>query len=313
MSQDSKVSFTFKEIEPNLSTVASRFNYFFGVTNPQNFFVSDEEVLQGVATIKKFKQLAKESPDGVIQITQEERAQIVRGKELMDSHTNDVGELVFKPFRMCGFVPINIPILCGIVLSAPTVRNTVFFQWLNQSYNAGLNFGNKNSTCTYTNTDLAQGYLAAVSSSITVGVILRKLTAGLTQGATGKKLLLLNTLVGCTAGGCASFCNTACMRRAEVNKGIKVYQDENLENYAGISKVAAQSAVQETAISRACMSIMSTGLPAAFIIMLGGIGIAPKNRSLKNVLDITCIALALGIGLPGSVSIFPPVSVKKGK
>jgi len=110
---------------------------------------------------------------------------------------------------------------------------------LNQSYNAGLNFGNKNSTCTYTNTDLAQGYLAAVSSSIFVGVTLRKLTAGLTKTATGKRLLLLNTLVGCTAGACASFCNTSCMRRAEVDKGISVYQNEDLDQHAGISKVAA--------------------------------------------------------------------------
>lgn len=49
----------------------------------------------------------------------------------MNSNTNDVGEIVLKPFRMCGFVPVNIPILCGILLSAPTMRNTIFFQWLN--------------------------------------------------------------------------------------------------------------------------------------------------------------------------------------
>jgi hypothetical protein len=45
----------------------------------------------------------------------------------MNSSTNDKGELVFTPFRMCGFVPVNIPVLMGIVCSAPTMRNTIFF------------------------------------------------------------------------------------------------------------------------------------------------------------------------------------------
>ena len=73
MSKDT-INFSFKEIEPNLSTFQSRFQHFFGVTNPQNFFVEDKLIEEGVATVNKFKALAKESPDGVIQITQDERA-----------------------------------------------------------------------------------------------------------------------------------------------------------------------------------------------------------------------------------------------
>jgi hypothetical protein len=107
--------------------------------------------------------------------------------------------------------------------------NTIFFQWLNQSYNAGLNYGNKNSSCAYSNNDMLKGYLSAVGSALAVAVTLRKLTAGMTKTATGKKLLLLNTLVGGTAGACASFCNTYCMRMAETEKGIDVYQDAELE------------------------------------------------------------------------------------
>lgn len=121
----------------------------------------------------------------------------------MNSNTNDLGEIVIKPFRMCGFVPVNIPILCGILLSAPTMRNTIFFQWLNQSYNAGLNFGNKNSTCQYTNTDLLKGYFAAISSSVSVAMFLRIMTAGATKRATGSKVLILNTMVGAAAGAIA--------------------------------------------------------------------------------------------------------------
>ena len=193
----------------------------------------------------------------------------------MNASTNDTGNLVFKPFRMCGFVPVNIPILCGIVLSKPTMFNTILFQWLNQSYNAGLNYGNKNSTCEYTDFDLLKGYVAAVGSSLSVAITLRKLTAGITKTATGKKLLVLNTFVGGSAGACASFCNTYCMRYAETEKGIDVFSDEKVQNKAGVSKECAKSAVTETATSRAAMSAVSVGIPATIIISLAAIGISP--------------------------------------
>ena len=89
--------------------------------------VGDAEIEEGVKTVKKFKKMAEESKDGKIMITQQDKDAILHGVKLMNSSTNDVGELVVRPFRMCGFVPVNIPILCGILLSAPTMRNTIFF------------------------------------------------------------------------------------------------------------------------------------------------------------------------------------------
>jgi len=47
--------------------------------------------------------------------------------ELMYSSTNDTGEIIFRPFRMCGFIPMNVPILCGILLAPPTMKFTAFF------------------------------------------------------------------------------------------------------------------------------------------------------------------------------------------
>ena len=124
---DTKLKFSFKETEPNLSTFGSRFMHFYGVTNPKNWFVSDEEILNGVNTVAKYKDLAKQTQDGVIEVTQDEKSSILKGIELSNSSANDKGELVTKPFRMCGFVPMNIPVLCGIVLSKPTMFNTVLF------------------------------------------------------------------------------------------------------------------------------------------------------------------------------------------
>ena len=86
---DTKIKFSFKEIEPNLSTFTSRFKHFYGVTHPKNFLVPDQEIREGVDTVAKFKDLAKSSPDGVIEITQAEKSSILRGIELSNSSAND--------------------------------------------------------------------------------------------------------------------------------------------------------------------------------------------------------------------------------
>jgi hypothetical protein len=157
-----------------------------------------------------------------------------------------------------------------------------------------------------------KGYVSAVGSALTVAITLRKLTAGMTKTATGKKLLLLNTLVGGTAGACASFCNTYCMRMAETEKGINVYHQAELESKAGVSKLAATAAVTETALSRSAMSVISVGLPAALILSLAAVGVAPKGKLVKTAVELNCVTMGLVFGLPLSVSLFPPVSIKKG-
>ena len=107
---------------------------------------------------------------------------------------------------------------------------------------AGLNYANKNPSCTFSNEDLAKGYFAAVGSSLFVAIALRKMTANLSKGATGSRLLLLNTLVASLASGAASYCNTTFMRQKEVDSGILVYANDSLdpESQIGVSKICAR-------------------------------------------------------------------------
>lgn len=310
------IPFSFEETKPDVSNFNSRLAHFLKVTDPKYFFVSDDDIVAGIKTMRKFEKMANEQgqgPNKTIMITADEKAKILEGLALAQSSANDKDEVVLRPFRMCGFVPMNVPILFGIILSPPTLKFTAFFQWFNQSYNAGLNYGNKNSSCTYTETDLAIGYGAAISSSLFVALSLRMMTAGITARSKGMKLLAINTFVGGTAGGCASFCNTYAMRQAEIQKGIEVFSDPELKKSAGVSKVAASNAVIETASSRSAMSLCSTIMPAALIISLGMVGIAPQAAAAKTVLDTACIITALRFGLPISVSIFPPISQMDSK
>ena len=91
-----------------------------------------------------------------------------------------------------------------------------------------MNYGNRNSTCAYGQDDIAKGYAAAVSSALLVALAIRKGTGGLLKGATGNKVIVLNSAVGAAAAGVAGFCNAYATRNIETKKGIAVFTDEDL-------------------------------------------------------------------------------------
>ena len=111
--------------------MSARFRHFCDVTDPKYFIIPDKEIGEAVDTVMKYKALSKEADDGTIEVTEEERLSIVNGVKIMNSSTNDVGHIVPKVFRMCGFVPVNIPILCVMLIAPPTMFNTIFAQWAN--------------------------------------------------------------------------------------------------------------------------------------------------------------------------------------
>jgi hypothetical protein len=113
---------------------------------------------------------------------------------------------------MTGFLPTQIPICFGMLLSAPTIRNTVMWQIVNQSYLATFNLVNKAPGSTFTNQDIGKGYFSAVSSAVGVSASLRYITAGITKRSSGSRLLALNTTIACVSCAIAAYFNTTCIR-----------------------------------------------------------------------------------------------------
>jgi hypothetical protein len=153
----------------------------------------------------------------------------------------DTGKPIPWVMRMCAFVPTNVPIIFGMLMIKSTPVNTAFFQWLNQTYNAGMNYGNRNASSLQTSGDIMFGYSAAVASSIIMGVGLKKLCFNFTKSLNGGSVILANSLISYVAVSTAGFLNSLCMRMGEMNRGIKVYDETNEE--MGVSKVCAKKAV----------------------------------------------------------------------
>ena len=127
---------------------------------------------------------------------------------------------------MTSFVPVNIPISFGMIIVAPTPFNTILWQFINQTYNCALNYGNRNASSTYTVNDIATSYAAALAASISVSLAIRKALESRTKNMRGTKLIFFNTISSFFACSTAGFLNCQMMRKTEVERGIDVFESK---------------------------------------------------------------------------------------
>jgi len=70
------------------------------------------------------------------------------------------------PFRMSGFVPFGTPIVVGMLLPTTSLPTIFFWQGLNQTHNALVNYYNRNATVPLQTSNYVIGYLGAVTSAM---------------------------------------------------------------------------------------------------------------------------------------------------
>ena len=124
----------------------------------------------------------------------------------------DTNENIAWPYRFSSFLPMNTPIAFGMLFTAPTPFNTIFWQWINQTYNATLNYANRNASSSYTINDIAKSYICATGAAIGVGLGVRKALAAPLAKAGGSRLVFLNALASFAAVGSSGFLNAFLMR-----------------------------------------------------------------------------------------------------
>jgi hypothetical protein len=71
---------------------------------------------------------------------------------------------------MSGFLFFNVPTLFMLLCLKNTPSIVFSAHFLNESYNAGLNYAHRNSTSNYTNKDVLTGYVAASTSSVSIAL-----------------------------------------------------------------------------------------------------------------------------------------------
>ncbi|MEQ2212775.1 Sideroflexin-5, partial [Xenoophorus captivus] len=136
-----------------------------------------------------------------------------------------------------GFVPFGTPVVVGLLLPNQTMASTIFWQWLNQSHNACVNYSNRNASKTAPFSKFFQGYVGAVTSAVSIAVGLNVLIQRANR-LTPTSKLLVQRFVPFPAVASANICNVVLMRHTELSDGIDVLDDSG--KVVGTSKVAAR-------------------------------------------------------------------------
>jgi hypothetical protein len=107
---------------------------------------------------------------------------------------------------------MSIPLTMCLIIPKPTALNTILGQVVNQTFNAFINYYNRNASSNYTNQDICNSYVLACISSIIVGLGIRKALESRTKHMMGAKLVFCNSISATLACAAAGFINAYIMR-----------------------------------------------------------------------------------------------------
>ncbi|XP_025928551.1 sideroflexin-5 isoform X8 [Apteryx rowi] len=193
----------------------------------------------------------------------------------------------------------------GLLLPNQTLASTVFWQWLNQSHNACVNYANRNATKPSPTSKFIQGYLGAVISAVSIAVGLNVLVQRANKFTPATRLLI-QRFVPFPAVASANICNVVLMRHTELEEGIDVL--DNNGNIVGSSRIAAKHALLETALTRVVLPMPILVLPPIIMSILEKTSLLrSRPRMILPVQSLVCLA-AFGLALPLAISLFPQMS-----
>lgn len=215
-------------------------------------------------------------------------------KRIIDSAVNHAtGEIIHPVGRMCAFVPSSLPITLGM-LTMTSTPSILFWQWVNQSYNAVFNYSHRSHSGS-DKTELLKAYGLATGTSCGLALGLNAIASNI------KPPWLISTFAVMAAGSA----NVAFTRSREMTEGISVIDESGSK--IGTSKIAGQYAVGYTILSR------SIFLPIPIMVVPGYMSAWIGNRLLRGtgggasklVLNIACILFSQAVALPLCIAAFP--------
>jgi len=194
------------------------------------------------------------------------------------------------------FVPMNVPATAGMIM-ARSVPATLFWQWMNQTYNVVNNYVCRAGP-EIELTPLAQSYALAVTVSCCIAVGAGKLLKAF------PKLQMFGLVVPYIAVISAGTCNVGFTRMDEIRNGVFVADKDG--NVVGRSVAAGQLAVFKTVTTRS-MFIPLFSLIGPPVIVKGVIatGVIATGTTAAFVLEVGAVAAMLAIGLPFALALQP--------
>ena len=253
-------------------------------------FTSDEELARCQGLLAEFQKLGK-LPAGVSD------AQMWEAQRTVDAIIHGpTGEKMLIAGRMSMFVPMNVPATAGMIM-ARTVPQTLFWQWVNQTYNVVNNYTCRAGPEVEVG-PLAQSYGLAVAVSCSIAVGSGKLLKAFPA------LQAFGLFVPYLAVISAGTCNVCFTRMDEIRNGIFVSDSEG--NVVGRSIAAGQLAVYKTVTTRSMfIPLFSLCGPPLMMKAAFATGAVAAGSTVAFVLEVGAVAAMLSLGLPFALALQP--------
>ncbi|EDV20753.1 Sideroflexin-1 [Trichoplax sp. H2] len=273
------------------NTFMGRFKRFFNVTNPMNGLHSDKELFQAKELVEAYRE-NREPPGTTLQ-------QIRQAKTIYDSAFHpDSGDLMNVIGRMSFQVPGGM-IITGCMLQwYRTMPAVVFWQWINQSFNALANYTNRNAKSPISTTQLGAAYVSATSAAVATALALNSLTK--------RARPVVARLVPFAAVAAANCVNIPLMRQRELLDGIIVTDQDG--NNIGESKVAARKAISQVCVSRITMAAPGMTFLPFFMERFDKTPFMKRFPFLGAPIQTFFVGMFLIVMTPAACAIFPQKS-----
>lgn len=279
------------------STYWGRAKYFFTTTNPLNILCSSKELERAKEIVDKYK--AAQPLTGIT------INDVYRAKELVDSAFHpETGEKMFVIGRMSAQVPMNMVITGCMVTFYKSTPAVVFWQWINQSFNALVNYTNRSGNSPISVEQLGKSYVLATGGALATALSLNRLTK--------RAPPLLGRLVPFAAVAAANCINIPLMRYRELENGIPVYDENN--NHLGDSKAAAVMGISAVVFSRIAMCAPGMVFTPVVMNSLDKRGFLVRFPWANAPLQLLLCGFFLTFATPMCCALFPqksPIKVTK--
>ncbi|XP_054838291.1 sideroflexin-2 isoform X2 [Eublepharis macularius] len=270
------------------STFMGRLKHFFNITDPRTLLVSEHELDRAKALVQSCR--AGMVPPGTSQ------EQLFYAKKLYDSAFHpDSGEKMNLIGRMSFQVPGGMAITGFMLQFYRTVPAVVFWQWVNQSFNAIVNYTNRNAASPISVKQIGIAYVTATSTALATAVGLNLYTK--------RAPSLVARWVPFAAVAAANCVNIPLMRQQELINGITV-TDEN-DNRLGESRRAAVKGITQVVISRVTMAAPGMILLPIIMEKLEKYPFMKKIQVLHAPLQIILVGGFLVFMVPFACALFP--------
>jgi len=269
----------------DLTKFEGRFWYFVECVDPRTLYLSDTEIADAKKLLADYDTKGS-LPDGATD------SDMWNAKRIIDAAVHPAtGEKMFFGGRMAMFVPMNIPIGYGMMVSKSTA-GILFWQWFNQSFNVVNNYVNR-SSAEVEYSKLAQCYGLAVVTSCSIAMGFKALIVAVPA------LGLLGPVIPYLAVISAGSANVAFTRMGEITDGVPVFDDNGKE--LGISMKAGREAVLQTVVTRSCC------LPIGILLIppavMGALNLSPG--ALTTAVELSVVSVCVAIGLPLCLALAP--------